>query len=276
MAYTFGSATSDNLTWTDSGATYAATARSNLVCGWFYPTTLTAGRCLWSVGAINRCAIATTTSEIDLFVDRTTDSQHTTSGLGLVVNEWHFIAVLGSFFNTGPVATYRVWRGVGTGIPQLVTVNQTAAGNGNSTSSTIVTVGNASSAGTVAFQGDIARFDYIAGTLDNSLVRTVNGTISGDDEKFIYNQCVIPIWQNELPRYFESGTQSNNSIQHTIAELDLLQPNFGTTWTLQTSRNGGTIQTANRSATAAGVAPSLNRAPILSFRPSRMRPLVRR
>lgn len=262
MAYTFGAATGDDATWTDSASNYGSSARSSLICGWWYPTTgPTATRCLWSFGTVNRCAIATTTSEIDLFLDRTTDSQHTTSGLGLVTNRWQFIAVLGSFFNTGPATNYRVWRGFDVEPPLPVTVNVTAAGTGNSTASTIATVGNLGSAGTVAFQGDIGRFDYITSTATNSLCRNATGLISAEDEVAIYTNIVFPIWQGCFPTFYGSGQDSNNGITHSVLDLD----NRGDY--VRSIRNGGSIITMDRSVTISGATISQNRAPVGQMRP---------
>jgi hypothetical protein len=255
MAYTFGGTTGDDLTWTESNSNWGATQRSGVVCGWYYPTTLTAGRALWSVGAVNRAVIASTTTEIDMFLDRTTDAQRTTSGLGLAVNQWHFIAILGNFFNTGAVTNFRVWRSVGTDIPTPVTVNTTVAGSGNSTGNAVVTVGNIGATGTSAFQGDIGRFDYFVGTLDNSFIQNTNGTIGPEDERIAFEQVVIPIWKGEFPIFCKSGTQSNNSITHIVWDFDSVNPR-GISY-----RIGGSIQTNNRIATVNAVV-SENRRPI--------------
>jgi hypothetical protein len=262
VAYTFGAATGDDITWTESASNYGSSARSSLVCGWWYPTTgPTATRCLWSFGTVNRCAIATTsTSEISLFLNRTTPSQHTTSGLGLAVNRWHFIAVLGSFFNTGVVTNYRVWRGVDAETPSLVTVNVTTAGAGNSTGSTVATIGNAGSAGTVAFEGQIGRFDFVTAVTADALCRNGTGLISAGDEFAIYTQMVIPIWQGRMPTFYGSGTQSNNGITHTVVDLD--NGAYG-----RTIRNGGTIITMDRGVTVSGATVSANRASIGQMRP---------
>jgi|NOAtaT_7_FD_contig_21_5801800_length_1031_multi_3_in_0_out_0_1 hypothetical protein len=255
MSYRFGGTTGDDLTWTESTSVWGTTQRSGVIAGWYYPTTLTAGKALWSVGAVNRAVIASTTSEINLFLDRTTDTQYTTSGLALAVNRWHFIAFLLNSFNTGPVTTWRVWGSVGTAIPEPVTVNQTVAGSGNATGNTIVTVGNIGAAGTSAFEGDIGRFDYFVGTLANAFLPNTTGLISAAEEKMVFEQVVVPIWSGQFPTFLGSGTQSNNAITHVIWDLDLVNP-MGISL-----RNGGTIQTNNRLATVNAVV-SENRRPI--------------
>lgn len=255
MAYSFVASTSSDITWTESASNYGTSARSSLVCGWFYPTALTATRCLWGFGAVNRCEIATTTSEINLWLDRTTDSQHTTSGLGLAVNKWHFIAVLGSFFNTGVVTNYRVWRGVDAETPSLVTVNVTTGGAGNSTGSTTPTIGNAGALGTVAFEGDIGRFDFVTAVTANALCRNATGLISADDEFAIFTQLVIPIWQGRMPTFYGSGSETNNGLTHTVVDLD--NGAYG-----RTIRNAGSIATMDRGLTVSGPTVSANRGPI--------------
>ena len=64
MAYTFGAATGDDITWTDTGSSWGTNGQAGLVCGWFFPTTLTATRGLFSVGTVHRIEIDATTSEI--------------------------------------------------------------------------------------------------------------------------------------------------------------------------------------------------------------------
>jgi hypothetical protein len=209
----------DDATWTESASAYGTSARSSLVCGWFFPTALTSGRTLWSFNLTSRCSIATTTSEIDLFLQRTTPSQHTTSGLGLVTNKWHFIAVLGSFFNTGVVTNYRVWRGVETDVPSLVTVNITTGGAGNSTGQTIATVGNLGSTGAVCAFGDYGRFDFVTATLASTLCTNATGLISADDESAIFNRLVIPIWNAKFPTFYNSGQDTNSGITHIAQDF---------------------------------------------------------
>jgi len=255
MAYTFGGTTGDDLTWTESASPWGATQRSGLICGWYYPTTLTAGKALWSVGAVHRAVIAATTSEIDLWFDRTTDTQWRTSGLGLATGQWHFIAMLNNSFNTGPVTNWKVWRSVGTDIPTPVTVSQIAAGSGNATSNTIVTVGNIGATGTSAFEGDIGRFDFFMGTVANAFLDNTNGSIGTEAERIAFEQVVIPIWKGEMPTFLKSGTQSNNGITHIVWDLDLVNPQ-GISY-----KCGGSITTANRQATVNAV-PSQNRRPI--------------
>lgn len=270
MAFTFGAATGDDITWTESGSAWGATGRSGMISGWYFPTTLTAGSALWSVGAVHRAVIAATTSEIDLFFDRTTDTQWTTTGLGLAVNQWHFIAVLMNNFNTGVVTNFKVWRSVGTDIPTSVPAAVVTAGTGNATSSTIPTIGNASATGTSAFQGDIGRCDFIVGVAANSFIDNTNGSIGVETERRIFEYMVLPIWQGKSPTFLKSGQESNNGITHAVLDLDL-NGNY-----VRTVRNGGTSAAIDRTATISGATPSLNRAPIQTTGPGSWPDLLRR
>lgn len=263
MAYTFGGTTGDDLTWTESASPWGTSGRSGLIAGWYRPTTLTAGRALWSVGAVHRAVVAATTTEIDLFFDRTTDTQHTTSGLGLAVGEWHFIAMLNNSFNTGPVTSWRVWRSVGTAIPTPVTVNQTVAGAGNAVSSTVVTAGNVGAAGTVAFQGEIGRFDYVVAVASTALIPNSNGAIGTENERIMFEQLVLPIWSGDFPTFYGSGTQSNNGITHVVWDLDIQgTQSFGNATLVGASlRNGGSVASAFREVVAVA-SPSVERRPI--------------
>ncbi|CAB4197159.1 hypothetical protein UFOVP1304_33 [uncultured Caudovirales phage] len=265
MAYTFGGTTGDHLTWTESASPWGITARSGIIAGWYRPTTLTAGRALWSVGGVNRAEIATTTSEIKLVLDRaTTDTEWTTTGLGLAVNQWHFVAVLQNNFNTGPVTNFRVWSSVGTDIPTAVTVAQTIAGAGNTINSTVVTAGNVSAAGATAFQGQIGRFDYVVGVSASSLIGNTNGSIGTENERIMFEQVVVPIWAGYFPTFYGSGTQSNNGITHVVWDLDVEGTQSGGNATLIGAgvRNGGGVGSAFRDFVAAVASPSIERRPI--------------
>ena len=270
MSYTFGFATSDDISWTESGTAWGTNGQSGLICGWFFPTTLTATLCLWSVGTVHRCEIATTTSEIQLVIDRvTTDVVYSTSGLGLAVNQWTFIAVLQSWANAATVPAVRVWKSNGSDVPQLVTVNNTTVGAGNQSTSTAPTIGNLGTAGLVAFQGDIGRFDFVCSTVSGSLVRNAAGTISADEEFQIWTQYVVPIWARSFPTFLGSGTNANNGITHVSVDLDDISANFFGSGTLygRRIRNGGTIITQGQAMTGTGVSTSSNRAPNKTIRP---------
>lgn len=243
-----------------------------MICGWFYPTTLTATRGLFSVGTVHRIEIDATTSELAIFIQRvTTPTKFTTTGLGLAINQWTFIACLQSWANAAVDPAIRVWRSFGSDVPQLVSTAIPTGGNGSGNMSTgaAVTIGNVASTGTVAFQGDIGRFDYVLSTVSASLTRNASGTISADEELQIWYQYVVPLWSGSHPTLLGSGTNANNGITHVSVDLDDV-PAYG-----RRIRNGGSITTMGQAMTVSGATVSANRAPMKSMRCPEWPDLVR-
>lgn len=199
MSWEFGSTTTDSLQF---GLTnnHASGGTSLFVCGWWYPTTLTATRRLWSLAAVIGVEINTTTSELRLKTDNTTDGQWTTSGVNLTLNEWKFIAFFGTFTNTGPAAQWRVWAGTVETCPAEVTVSVAVAPVGNFVAASAFNLGN-TQAGSVSWQGLIGNANTIvcsAGSLQNfPLPNTTSGTITNDEANIVFQQLVIPYWSGE-------------------------------------------------------------------------------
>lgn len=153
MARTFGAASSDRVQFT---TTRLASNEMNLVAAWVYPTTLTNNRKYWGSSANYGPAVASTTSELVMTHSRaTTASTHTTSGAGMVTNQWQFVCTLSSVGTGTP--QWFVWRGTLDGGLRQVTVNTTTAGAGTPQSSTNFILGNTIGNGS-AFQGDIDNF----------------------------------------------------------------------------------------------------------------------
>lgn len=194
MSYTCGAATTDDLAIT-LPTSIGATATSCLVAGWWKPTTLTATRGLWSAGNIFGPEIDTTTSELRLRTDNATDGQWTTTGVGLAVNEWKFIAIANSCNNTGPTAAWVVWSGNNETIPKQVTVTQATAPVGNFTGSTAVVLGNKGT-GSLAFQGEIGPIVLARNAADILGIAPTNvpGTFTAEEIDLMYNRIVLPIW----------------------------------------------------------------------------------
>lgn len=196
MSYTCGAAATNDLAMviTQMGAT----ATSCLVAGWWKPTTLTATRGLWSAGNIFGAEIDTTTSELRLRTDNTTDGQWTTTGVGLTVNEWKFLAIANSCNNTGPAAAWVVWAGTNETIPQQVTVTQATAPNGNFTGSTAVVLGNKGT-GSLAFQGQIGPAFFARNAADplGAVPTATAGAFTQEEIDLMYNRIVLPVWSGE-------------------------------------------------------------------------------
>lgn len=198
MPYTFGAGTGDDATWTNSNSGF--TAGITVVTGWWRPTTLTAGRGLWSAGSIIGAEIDTTTTELRLKLDNaTTDGEWTTSGLGLAVDTWRFLAFASSTVNT-PGASWKVWAGTVETAPVEVTVNVAVALSGAFTGTSSFTVGNKGSAGVVAFQGDIAEVLVVGETASNTNSMFSNesfGSFTSNITSQIERQMVFPAWEGD-------------------------------------------------------------------------------
>lgn len=181
-------------------ASVAGSTSAILIAGWFYPTTLTAGRGLWAVDTITGSRIATTTSELNMDTNNVTDGQWLTSGLGLAVDTWRFIAWM---LNTGtaPAAAWRVWAGTVDTAPTEITVTNPTAASGNFTAATAFTLGNRGNS-SVAFQGDIgdAVFIHQGVATAGPLGVAAGGTITQDEADQVYRTLVVPIWKgNAFP-----------------------------------------------------------------------------
>lgn len=234
MAYTFGGGTGDDITLS-LAANFGGTNRNGIVAGWFRPTTLTAGRGLWSFGDIIGAEIDTTTSEIRLKADNaTTDGQWTTTGVGLTVDQWQFIAVAGSFSDTGPTITWRVWSGTATTPPTECTVTNAVAPVGNNTASSSFTIGNKGT-GTVAFQGEIENLTVFAAQSTTSGAANVFnistfGTITNAEAAFLFERFVAPCW------YGNVNPEAAN-LRHGIIDCEHCRLDGTPTVVIRTSNN---------------------------------------
>lgn len=255
MPYTFGAATSDRMSvslstnWPNSG-------RGFLWSGWYRPSLLTPGRCLWGSGSIAggriRCEIAATTSELSVVIPRaTTTTVATTSGLALTANEWRFIAIAMTHAN-GTTATndIRVWAGTELQSPQPITATVGTAGGGNATLTPIFVLGNDSTAGAVAFQGDIGnQFAAVSGSTGR-LSQNTNGTFAASDTQLLFNGLVVPFWSGiSIPPWFNSQEIGPSLVDIWAMEMDTQVPQLAGL-NLTTIRNPltvvGATQTAER------------------------------
>lgn len=253
MAYTFGGATGDDINWTTGSV--GGTNTFGYAMGWFYPTTLTATRGLFSWGATCGVEIDTTTSELRLRTDNTTDGQWTTTGVALALNTWSFIAFALTCWNTGPSYGWRLWSGTADTAPVERTVTLATAPVGNFTGSTAFCVGNKGSAGTLAFQGDIG--PVLVGTCGvnnattNGIPNATGGAISQAEADFILSRLVLPFWAGEAaPKVIRNSLGSGIA---AFLDLDKVLP-----VTLELP-SGATV--VSRVPTINGATPSQNRCP---------------
>lgn len=149
------SATGNRYSLTGLTNAVGAASSATLFAGWFLPTTLTAGRGYWSAGTITGIEVGTTTSEVIGRIQSLTNGVYTSSGAGIAVGNWYFIAHYLDATNTGPNSVHKLWVGKIDSPPREVTFTQTTQPVGAFTSATIVTFGNKGNAGNVAFQGDV-------------------------------------------------------------------------------------------------------------------------
>lgn len=209
MAFRFGATTSDRVLATN-GLSIGATTRVALVCGWWKPTTLTAGRALWSAGSSGlwSAEIDSTTDELILRGDHaTTDSTATTSGVDLVVDTWTFLAFMVKSNNTGPLSSWTVWRGSPEVGPVEVTVTAGTAPVGNPAGQAAVYIGNKGT-GTSAFQGDVA--DVAVLVSSETTTSTAPGTFGNQsgstaptaaEREFVLSRFVEPAWRGDWDRW---------------------------------------------------------------------------
>lgn len=221
MAWTTGGATNTRR-FTNLNANVAAASNALLVAGWFYPTTLTAGRGLWAVDSITGSRIATTTSELNMDTNNVTDGQWTTSGLSLAVNTWRFIAWM---LNTGtaPAAAWRVWAGTVDTAPTEISVTNNTAAAGAFAAATGFTLGNRGNS-TVAFQGDIgdAVFIHQGVATTGPLAVATGGTITQDEADQVYRTLVVPIWLGDaFPPATRTLLSTANAYEATFVPGDL-------------------------------------------------------
>lgn len=201
MAYTFGGGTGDDLTF-GVGLSFGTNSNAQFVAGWWRPTTLTATRGLWSAGNVWGAEIDTTTDELRLRSDNTTDGQWTTTGVDLAVNEWKFLAFLITQTNTGPAVAWKVWAGTIDTPPVAVTVTQAVAPAGNNVGSSNFYLGNKGT-GTVAFQGDIGNaLVHCSGATNTAQLHPFGlaaaGVISAEAEALVLSRHVLPFWRGEV------------------------------------------------------------------------------
>lgn len=172
-----------------------------LICGWWRPTTLTAGAGLWSFGSPGGARIASTTSEISLHTgNATTNGEWITSSAGLTINTWSFLAFFYTGNDTGPTDIWKVWSCNNLETPPISrTITQVVAPVGNHTNgSNIFCVGNVGNGGTQAFQGQVASMQLYQGsqaTRGSFRLSGTSGVLSSSEEDYIYRTFILPAWK---------------------------------------------------------------------------------
>lgn len=269
MPYTFGAGATNRVSHT-LPIPIGPTARTSLVCGWWRPTTLTSTRGLWSAGSIYGAEINTTTDELRLRTDNTTDGQWTTTGVDLAVNEWKFLAFMLSCLNGTPSAAWRVWAGSIETAPQPVTVTlaTTPVGNFGTSGAGTFYIGNKAT-GSLAFQGDIADVTTISSLqpigAPHIFGQAAHGAITDAEALWVYETMVLPIWLGDIASQFDLlgkyHSINSTSITHcSLDELAVVRHNSDTATTVEALPS-----------TITGATPSLNGAPRPNVGPDMLR-----
>lgn len=229
MPYTFGGATGDDVSL-PIVSTVSGPGIATLITCWLYPTTLTAGRAVCGFGNnISRVVLDATTSELDLLMDtNTTDGVWTSTGLGLAVDTWSFVAMLWTGV-AGPTMDARLWAGDAVTPPAPVTFTQATAPTGTFSSQTTMTIGNGSGSAAIAWQGDIAQFDLLSTNIAASAIHPFGlaayGAISAEAEDMVLDRYVRPLWEGRHPLLPKGAVVNNTtSMQHVSCDLTLLAP----------------------------------------------------
>lgn len=179
------------------GSTLLGPSSLDLISMWVFPTTLTAGRGLWSVGNISCCKVHTTTSELAFVLDgNNADGNYNTSGLGLVINKWQFLAFMISQVADG-AHIIEVWIGDESTPPLRQAATQTVLQADTVLGTNSFTIGNIGT-GTVAWQGDIASVVAAHGTglaasADLSPMAAYGALTSAELDQ-AEQKLILPIW----------------------------------------------------------------------------------
>lgn len=218
MTYVFGGATTDDANYT-SGQTWGSTGAPLFAMGWWYPTTLTAARRYCGNGNQVGMRVDTTTSEIRLVMDHTTDGEWVSSGAGITTNKWWFIAFAMIAFNTGPADDAVLWVGDLENYPREVSLSVAVSPSGNVAGNTTIAVGNQGSAGSVAWQGNIADFYSIATTNTSGagtpFQQETNASFGVDSEDYIWKRYVLPFWRDGHPE--NTALRATTVVEHRQA-----------------------------------------------------------
>jgi hypothetical protein len=201
MSYKFGAANSNDIVAT-ANRTLCADGSVQFICGWWYPTTLTSGRGYWSAGNTIGSEVDSTTSELRVRTDNSTDGQWITTGAGIVVDKWHFIAWLNCTENTGTLTEWRVWVGTQDSEPVQITPTVSTAPSGNFNSASTRYLGNKGTSSTLAFLGDIGWGFWLvvdSQGMPNALNSATVGVIGPGEDDFVRERLVFPIWRGRPP-----------------------------------------------------------------------------
>jgi hypothetical protein len=210
-----------------------------------------------------------------LHTDNSTDGLWTTSGAGIVLNEWRFIAFMLSCLNTGAAAAWRVWVGTNENAPTEVTVTVNTAPAGNFSGGNQVIFGQLGTSGVVSYQGQIGDNMFIGQAQTTSpnlgpLATAAYGAITQAEADRVCRRIVDPVWKGEqFPDAAWSITQGAysctvNAFDLAVAVTNLAVPVNRITTTLNNnpgtqSSISGPTKSAERCPRAGSAYISVNR-----------------
>jgi hypothetical protein len=281
MPLTFGAATSDFEVVV--AGQFGSTGQAGLIAGWFYPTTLTAGRYWCSLGPNNATVnwgvkVGTTTSTLQLVSGTTTPGLWTATAdstvfpSGVTVNQWHFMAALVSIV-TGPTIAWRVWLGTESIAPTPMTIAQNTAPVGTLITASTQVIGNhLATTGTAAFQGDIGMVSLLQciSGVNAPLPIASAGTIATDEALLIEQSYVLPLWLGKHPGHYPRDGA-------TAADWIIWENRQAATYIRQQLSATAATAIARTDGTSSGLTVSRREQPCLSDISANVRlPLVRR
>lgn len=230
MAFEFNS--SDSHIWMqDTFSSITQYGPFSLLTCWFRPTTLTAGRVIFSLAHTTYVAtedpsslqIAATTSELEFSNSRSigTPWVQSSTDAGLVTGQWYFVAVGYSFTANRKIV---VWLGDAFNTPRELTLTATSAGAGPEHLSNRIYVGNeARPTPARPFQGQIAAMTSHHFSKEDSLGRMwlLDYGIYYDDPftapalgKQRMLECYVqPLWAGQVPQYEGAMQPANSSLE---------------------------------------------------------------
>ena len=198
MPFTIGAGTTDVIV--PPSTTVGARPSGFWIMGWFYPTTLTAGRKLYSWGSLWAIQIdSTSTANLRFIADNnTTDDTKRTTDAAMSTNNWYFVAALNNC-SSAATTQWSVWFGDGLNPPTKRTLTNVATASGNLLTGTGPRIGNGQAGATVAFQGDMGwwAFKNLNASSTYPLDALDGATIAAEEDLF-EKSYVLPAWRGDF------------------------------------------------------------------------------
>lgn len=208
MPYTFGAANNNTINPVTTQANIFLGSSANLICMWFYPTSLTSGRYLWgyvdtNLANGNGVTIDTTTTRLR-YVTSAGGVQILTGAENITINRWWFLAVFISKDSGTGADILRAWLGNETSPPIEMSVSVTSSAIAST--ALAISIGNGGS-GSLSFIGDIGQTTFLSQRIAGASA-TAGGifplaslsSIQQQEADFIYERWVKYFWLGQ-PRF---------------------------------------------------------------------------